>query len=88
MSNQLTAAPLTIASFPANSAFSENHQTALYAELRHKAATAAGIESMILRVIERGEQHLLEDIADLASRLTEDMRQLAGIVLHIKPNHE
>ncbi|SER26209.1 hypothetical protein SAMN04244573_03238 [Azotobacter beijerinckii] len=60
--------------------FTEVSQTALFRELTKKAAMAAGIEALALRIMETGDTVSLERIADLATALTAELDQLAATV--------
>lgn len=65
---------------------SEEVINALYAALRQQGAVAAGIESMAVRAFEQNETHTLEDIANLATMLSEGLRHLALAITHLKPH--
>lgn len=68
-------------------AFNKPNQEALYKNLRATAATAAGIEALAIQALEAEDStECLEYIADLSTRLKEEMNQLSVIVAELEPN--
>lgn len=58
----------------------ERNRRKVVAHLNHKAATAASIEALAMRAIETGNTESLEDLAMMATVLSEDLRRLAVAV--------
>ncbi len=80
---QLTVATIQL---PANTHLSPDIQTAIFAAVRQTGSMAAGIETMAVRALEQGEIHLLDDIANLSSLLTEQLRNLSVTINNLKPH--
>lgn len=64
--------------------FNEESRHALYEAVRHQAAIATGIECMAARVIDSGEQHLIDEILALAMHHSESMRNLSITISQLK----
>jgi len=86
MQSSLPAVPVALHQLPANTAPSEEVLNAFYAAMRHSGSVAAGIEAMAVRAFEQNETHLLDDVANLASHLSESLRLLAIAIATLKPH--
>lgn len=86
MHRNLITTSTAIHQLPANTPLCEEVQNALYAAIRHHSAMSAGIEALAVRAFEQGEVHLLDDIANLSSQLTEHLRSLSTTIINLKPH--
>lgn len=62
---------------------------AIYRNLRQSAAMASGLEALAVRALECGEatDKDLEDIADLSSRLKEELNRVALVISQLADNN-